>query len=310
VRRFASLVAGVAVLLAACSASPGGGGTTTSSAGSTTPTTSTPPPTSTTPPTAAALCAAGAPQQVGTVSDPQLDEVSGVVQSRAHAGVLWVHNDSGDSARVFAINETGATLGQYLLDGATAVDWEDIALDGTTLYLGDIGDNAKARADVVVYSVAEPSPTTVTASLPATAQHLVYPDGAHDAEALLVDPVTHDLFVVTKELTGQSAVYRHTTGTTLVKVATLDLGVAQLVTGGDIAADGSAIVLRTYGAVFVWSRRGNESIADAFGRAPCSAPAPRQQQGEAIGLDPNGRGYVLLSEGTNQPVWHVAASTG
>jgi hypothetical protein len=299
--RVAALLAGATLVLAACSTGPGGGGTTTTAANTTT---------TTTVATAAALCAGGAPQQVGTVTDPQLTEVSGVVQSRAHTDVLWVHNDSGDSARVFAIDRSGATLRQYPLDGATAVDWEDVALDGSTLYLADIGDNAKARADIVVYSVAEPDPATVTGALHATAQHLVYPDGAHDAETLLADPTTHDLFVVTKELSGKSAVYRHTTGTTLVKVATLDLGVAQLVTGGDIAADGSAIVLRTYGAVFVWSRHGSESVGAAFGRAPCPAPVPGQQQGEAIGLDPNGGGYVLLSEGTNQPVWHVAASPG
>jgi hypothetical protein len=299
VRRAAALVVGAALVLGGCKSGGGGGGTTTTAASSTT---------TTTVATAAALCAAGAPQQVGTVTDSELPEVSGVVVSRTHPDVLWVHNDSGDRARVFAVNRSGVTLRQYPIDGATAVDWEDIALDRTTLFLGDIGDNAKARNDVVVYAVNEPDPATTSGSLPATAQHLVYPDGAHDAEALLVDPRTHDLFVVTKELSGRSSVYRHTTGTALVKVATLDLGLGQLVTAGDIAVDGSAIVLRTYGAVFAWARRPGDGVADAFGRAPCQAPAPRQQQGEAIGLDPDGRGYVLLSEGTNQPVWHVAAS--
>jgi hypothetical protein len=300
VRRLATLAVGVALAVAACQSGDGGGATGTTATVATT----------TTVAPGAALCAGGAPDQVGTVADPELDEVSGVVESRAHRGVLWVHNDSGDRARVFAIDEHGTTLRQYALTGASAIDWEDIAIDGTTLYLGDIGDNGGTRDDIVVYRAAEPDPGTGTAPLAATALHLVYPDGAHNAEALLADPVTHDLFVVTKDLSGQSSVYRHTTGSTLVKVATLDLGIGQLVTAGDIAADGTVIVLRTYGAVFVWSRRGNESVADALGRAPCRAPAPRQQQGEAIGLDADGRGFVALSEGTGQPIWHVAASPG
>ncbi len=304
-RRFAAPAVGVvlALAVAACQSGDGDGSTTstTTAASGTTPSTVA---------AAAALCAGSAPEQVGTVTDPQLHEISGVVQSRAHPGVSWVHNDSGDSARVFSVNESGATLGQYPLDGATAVDWEDIAIDGDTLYLGDTGDNAEARGDIVVYSVAEPGPTTGVATLTATAQRLVYPDGAHNAEALLVDPVTHDLFVVTKELSGQSSVYRHTSGTALVKVATLDLGLGELVNASDIAADGSVIVLRTYGAVFVWSRHAGESVGDAFGREPCEAPAPRQQQGEAIALDPDARGFVALSEGAYQPIWHVAASPG
>jgi hypothetical protein len=306
--RLGALLLGASLVLAACNTGSDGGGTSTTTTGSTsTSSAASSTTTSTTTPvdTAAALCAGGAPQPVGTVTDPELDEVSGVVESRAHPGVLWVHNDSGDRARVFAIDDHGATLRQYALTGASADDWEDIALDGDTLYLGDIGDNNESRADIVVYRAAEPDPTTDTAPLAATALHLVYPDGAHNAEALLVDPVTHDLFVVTKELSGQSSVYRHTTGSTLVKVATLDLGIGQLVTAGDIAADGTAIALRTYGAVFVWSRRGNEPVADAFDRAPCRAPAPTQQQGEAIRFDPDSHGFVALSEGTNQPVWHV-----
>jgi hypothetical protein len=312
--RSAALVVFAALFLTACPPGSGGGGTTTTSSTDPAPTTST------TAPIAAALCAGSTPQQVGTASDPALKEVSGVVQSRAHPGVLWVHNDSGDSARVFAIDDGGATIHQYALGGATAVDWEDIALEPgvngapDSLYLGDIGDNNKERNNIVVYAIDEPNPATDTGTPTARSQNLIYPDGPHDAEAMFVDPVSRDLFIVTKELSGKSVVYRKAGGLlssepTLSKVATLDLGLLSLVTGADIAADGSAIVLRTYGAVFVWSRHEGEDIATAFSRAPCNAPAPNEQQGEAIGLDTDGRGYVTVSEGVNPPIWHVAAGS-
>jgi hypothetical protein len=311
--RATSVVAAVvaAVVLASCAGGGGGGG-----GGTTTTSSTTAPPT--TVPVATRLCAGTAPQQVGTATDGRLTEVSGVVQSRAHPNVLWVHNDSGDSARVFAIKRDGTMLREYPLADASATDWEDIAISPGSnggrdaLYLGDIGDNNEARADITIYAIDEPDPATDTTTGTVRSQRLLYPDGAHNAEAMFVDPATHDLFIVTKVLTGASVVYRKAGGLlasepTLTKVATLDLGVGQLVTAGDISPDGSAIVLRTYGAVFVWSRRPGEDIAAAFGRQPCRAPAPGERQGEAIGTDPDGRGFVTMSEGTGQPIWHVTA---
>ena len=71
---------------------------------------------------------AAAPGPVPTVQDPVLDEVSGVVASRVHPPVLWVHNDSGGKPAVYAIAPDGTSLGAYRVDGARAVDWEDIAV--------------------------------------------------------------------------------------------------------------------------------------------------------------------------------------
>jgi hypothetical protein len=271
-------------------------------------------------PLAERLCAGKRPQRAGTIADPEITEASGVVQSRKYKNVLWVHNDSGDTARVFAITRKGQTLRQYPLPGATATDWEDIAISsGTagapdTLYLGDIGDNAHSRENITVYAIPEPNPTTDTSVESVQSERLLYPDGAHDAEAMFVDPASRDLYIVTKELSGQSEVFRNQGGVaaghpTLQLVATLDLGLGQLVTAGDIAPDGSAIVLRTYTSVFVWSRQPGEAIAAAFGRAPCRAPAPIERQSEAISIDPNENGYVTTSEGTNPPIWHVRAGT-
>jgi hypothetical protein len=311
-RRSAGLVALAALFLTACPPSNGGGSSSTSTS------TTIPPTTTTTVETAPRLCAGTAAQPVGTVADPALTEISGVVQSRDHDDVLWVHNDSGDSARVFAINHSGATIRQYALSGASAIDWEDIAIapgvneEPDVLYLGDIGDNAKARNDITVYAIDEPNAATDTGSPAARSQRLLYPDSPHDAEAMFVDPVSRDLYIVTKELSGKSVVFRKAGGLvssepTLSAIATLDLGVGQLVTGGDIAADGSAVTLRTYGAVFVFSRNQGEDLATAFTRAPCNAPAPTERQGEAIGIDPDGRGFVTISEGTNPPVNHTTA---
>ena len=100
--------------------------------------------------TPAVAIAISPPQLVGTISSSWLNETSGIVGSRSLPGTLWVHNDSGDSARFFAIGTTGALQGQFSLQNATATDWEDIAIGpksggGNYLYLGDIGDNSANR---------------------------------------------------------------------------------------------------------------------------------------------------------------------
>src|SRR4029079_17930791 len=58
----------------------------------------------------------------GPITDPALTEISGIHAAVHNPGIWWVHNDSGDSARVFALDATGAVRGTYALDGATALD--------------------------------------------------------------------------------------------------------------------------------------------------------------------------------------------
>ena len=99
---------------------------------------------------------------VGPITDPALTEISGIHAGVRNPGIWWVHNDSGDTARVFAMNGSGAVRGTFSLTGATAIDWEDItvvagATPGSgTIYAADIGDNARTRTEIQLYRVAEP----------------------------------------------------------------------------------------------------------------------------------------------------------
>jgi hypothetical protein len=237
-----------------------------------------------------------------------LKELSGLAFSRTHPDVLWAHNDSGDAARLFAMDRTGAPRATVALDGVDASDWEDLAIAGSDIYAGDIGDNQRARPSILVHRVTEPdlSATRVDAET----FELRYPDGAHDSETLMVDPVADELVLVTKVADGNSAVYTtpRSAPATPQMVATVGLGVGQLVTGGDISAEGDTIALRTYTSVFVWTRAPGESLATALLRPPCSAPAPLEAQGEAIALVPAGDGYVTASEGVGSPIREVRAA--
>src|SRR6185503_14763457 len=97
-----------------------------------------------------ALAASFGPGEQITRFPAELDEISGMSQSRGNPNIFWVHNDSGDQARVYAVNRKGVLVGTYLLDGASAVDWEDMAMGPAPggrsyLYLADIGDNSARR---------------------------------------------------------------------------------------------------------------------------------------------------------------------
>ena len=258
----------------------------------------------------------GAAVQTGTLQDPAITEASGIAASRTNSGIYWVHNDSGDSARVFATDLSGAAIGRFQINGATAKDWEDIAVGpgpepGTNyLYLGDIGGN-KGRSNLSIYRAAEPEvmlgASGIRGSVPAERIDVMYPDGlAWDAEALLVDPVTADIYVVTKGGAASSLVYQLAAAQavsgsqqTLREVASLELpaGLDGLVTGGDISPDGASIMLRTYYRVYLWPRLAGESISDAFTASPCSVQIQAESQGEAAAFQQNGRDLVLTTEG-------------
>jgi hypothetical protein len=219
---------------------------------------------------------------------------------------LWAHNDSGDVARVFALDRRGRLRREVSVTGAEAVDWEDIAIRNRTLYVGDIGDNLAQRPNVTVYRFAEPPPPAT--SVPAQRIDLTYADGAHDAETLLVDPRTGAIVVVTKDAGGVAGVYQASDGR-LTRRATLKLGLGQPLTAGDVSGDGRTIVLRSYDRAFVYTRRPGETLARALKRKPCTAGADllREGQGEALALTRDGRAFYTLPEGPDPVLRRYAA---
>ena len=256
-----------------------------------------------------ALC--GRPLQArvtGPIESPVATELSGLVRSRSQKDVLWAHNDSGDKPRLLAVSPAGRVLAEVAVTGAKALDWEDIAAGRGTLLIGDIGDNDAERPSIVVYRVDEPRVAGANGakmSVRARRIELRYPDGAHDAEALLRDPDTGAIVVVEKRADGRSGVYvadapKAGAATTLRRVGRLFLGGGQMVTAGDVSADGRTIALRTYHSAFVWRRAADESLTDALLRKSCEVEAEMMMdevQTETIALTPDGRAFYSVPEG-------------
>jgi hypothetical protein len=244
-----------------------------------------------------------------------VEELSGLAVSRRRPGVLWAHEDSGADPVLLALRADGTLLGEVVVDGADAIDWEDMAARGGQLYLGDIGDNAGTRGDVTVYRVPEPDPRAERTA-PATAYRLRYPDGAHNAETLLADPRSDALAIVTKEDDGRSGVYvavhpSPSATTTLRRVATLRLGIGGLATAGDVSANGRVIAVRTYTALVAWRRRGGETLGAAMRRAPCvgRVSLAREGQGESLALAGDGRAFYTAPEGERPIIRRYSAAS-
>lgn len=265
---------------------------------------------------------------LGKVTTSALSELSGVAASRQQKGVLWVHNDSGDSARFFAIRTDGVLLGTFHLAGVTATDWEDIALGPgplsgrSYLYIADIGDNAFARHDARLYRLLEPS--VPEAAAPADYQiteldsfTLSYPHGPQDAESLLVDPLLGDVLVIGKNASGESPIFQATAsqlvpakGVPMGLLTTLQLEApdagGRLATAGDISPTGDELLVRTYASLSLWRRPPALAWKDALALEPCPVPVAPEPQGEAVGFAADGSGYFSISEGTTPSVYFYA----
>ncbi|MBN8706661.1 MAG: hypothetical protein J0L62_12365 [Bacteroidetes bacterium] len=207
------------------------------------------------------------------VTAKMLDESSGIIKSRQHDNTYWIHNDSGDEARIFAINKNGELLfpegsdnyrGLYIT-GATNVDWEDIANDDQgNLYISDMGNNANKRKDMAIYIVKEPDPLTVT-SVPAVSRIPVYyPDQTEfppkkdnfDTEAMFW--TGGKIYVMTKHRADTyTRLYRLDSLKTdkpngLTYLGTFDTG--EKVTAADVSPDGKSIAVLTYKNVWLFTQ--------------------------------------------------------
>jgi hypothetical protein len=243
------------------------------------------------------------------ISHLELIEASGIAVSRRKQGYIWAHNDSGDKARLFLLDSLGNHLGIFNLVGAKNRDWEDIAIgpgpeNGKNyIYIGDIGDN-NAKHDVKkIYRMPEPNLNKYRFPVEENIKSFdiisfTYPDGNRDAETLMVDPVTRDIYIVSKKepmVNVYVARYPQSISETITLefVSTIDVTIA---TGGDISSDGTEVLIKTYADIYYWSKQKNEPFSEVFKRTPKRLPYEMEPQGEGIAWKVQAKGYYTLSE--------------
>lgn len=262
----------------------------------------------------------GPATKIARIKNESITESSGLVASRTTPGAYWTHNDSGDGPFIYAFDTTGETLGTFRVTNARNFDWEDMSVgpgpepNKSYLYIGDIGDNNDKRPEIIVYRFLEPdlkpADKTSTKTRPraterAEAVRLKYPDGAHDAEALMVHPTSGNLYIMTKVAFKNPTVYEATAPLNANEVITLKrLGEVRVpsifggaITGGSVSPDGRRLALCDYfqGYELVLPADSN-NFDDIWKQKMTRFDFGKRKQGESIAYRLDGNALLATSE--------------
>ena len=243
------------------------------------------------------------------------DEISGMAESISYTGIIYLHEDKPGKNFIIISNKNGEDLGKIYVDGASPADWEDMTYGPGPdpalmyIYVADIGDNNAKNSSATVYRFPEPSINLFSASTEIHVKEFdkikfTYSRGATNAETILLDPLTKDLYILTKE-NSKSFLYQipypqsSTTTSALKPLAQLGL---DFLTSGAISADGMDILLRNKSQIWYWKRDKTESVLQALAKKPQDAPyAGNEHQGEAISFSYNAPGFMTISEIRDYP---------
>lgn len=245
------------------------------------------------------------PKKIARIEENFIDETSGMAVSRRFPELIYVHNDSDGAPEIYVLDTLGKYQGKIRLEGVVNRDWEDLAMgpgpnEGESyLYIGDIGDNFSKYEELIIYRIPEPREVSAEWTVVPEKIMLRYPDGAKDAETLLVDPISGDLFVLTKR-DALNTLYKASAtdlndGDTLVLEKVMELPI-MLSVGGDISEDGLQVAIKNYWVVYYWERAPEMSLEECLMQKPRLLPYDPEPQGEALAFSPDGKSYFTLSE--------------
>ena len=257
----------------------------------------------------AGACAAHAESSaVFALANTQVVESSGITASLRRGDVLWTHNDSGDTPRLFALDMAGRDLGTIAVEPAEAIDWEVICsatIDGKPcLVIADTGDNQRKRDHATLYMVEEPDLATDKEARVIRALPFTYDDGPQNCEGLAAAPDEQVFYLVSRGEDRQRKLYELPfTGTVARTIMTLNY---PQVTAMDISRDGRYAVLLTHKSTALeYRREAGESWPHAFSGTPRILPIPEAVQAEAICYSPDGDALYVTSEGLPCPLWRI-----
>ena len=247
---------------------------------------------------------------VCNIQSPELTESSGLAASNRVAGHFWTHNDSGGQPKLFAIDETGTLTGSVVLDGAKAIDWEDIAsyTDGSSkrLVIADVGDNQAIREEVALYLLDEPDPLQHDRTAMYREIRVRYPDGPRDCEAIGVDLKHRKILMVGKSFLPLAPVYSMPLPSQIFSAEKMVHPVvaersgtiaAPLITAMDVDPRCGDLFLVNYFQCFKFKVDKDDAPGAWIKKVPSSIELPKLKQIEAVAVDTNGDVWVT-SEGS------------
>ena len=245
-------------------------------------------------------------QQVAELTEKKLGEVSGLAASAVNTGYLWTHNDSGNPAVVYLVNEELQIKLACTLKGVKNRDWEDMAVgpgpddNKSYLYVADIGDNTAKHAIKYIYRFEEPILDENTTEITITKFDKIafrLEDGKKDTESIMVHPKTKDIYIVSKRekpVHVYRLKYPISSEDTLVADRISAIPLTQIVSAS-FSPDGKEILMKNYDHIYYWNT-GGKPVADALSDKPQLLPYTEEPQGEAITFKADGSGFYTLSE--------------
>jgi hypothetical protein len=262
-------------------------------------------------------------EEVGEIWANEIEEASGLAASWRNEGILWTHQDLGNGPIIYAITTDGHYLGGYQLLNVSNHDMEDIAVGPgpepgvSYIYLGDTGNNnlkKESRDTIQVYRIKEPLPPrqgyienlheidTLTMAYPTDEEYI-------DSEALLVDPILGEIYVLQKQgarittiyATPPQTIFAPGSASPPLEFRGIIEGIAW-VTGGDVSRNGREILLKRSDRIFYFQRSLNESVSEALLALDGFEVLPYEAevQGEGIAFAADLSGYYTLSETKDQ----------
>lgn len=281
------------------------------------------------------LAACARPQEpfarlAGLVLDERLREVSGLAASRTHADVLWMLNDGGNDAALYAVSRRGRVLARFALDGVANTDWEDLAafeLDGRRyLLVADTGDNGGLRRTLQLHVLQEPETLQDGTLKPAWSIAFRWPDGPRDSEAVAVDAAAGQVLLFSKKRRPPELFSvplqpgpRRAVAQRVARLAGIPQPTPQerqarhsraalkgQVTAADLSPDGRRLAVMTYHDVAVYTRTPGEPWGEAVTRTPTVRDLPWIPQAEAMAWSAGGRGLFATGEFTPAPLFFLA----
>ncbi|QNP40098.1 hypothetical protein [Lysobacter solisilvae (ex Woo and Kim 2020)] len=265
----------------------------------------------------------------GVLLDSQLAEISGLAASRRHRNALWLLDDGGNPARLFAVNDKGDRLATLRIEGVTKTDWEDLAafrLDGRDyLLIADTGDNGGLRRTLQLHAIEEPAQLQNARIKPAWSIAFRWPDGARDCEAVAVDERAGQVLLISKKrlppelfvlpLRPQRGVQTARLVGRLAGVPQPDAAqlranpkqarILNQVTGADVSPDDRTLAVLTYRNLLLYPRRSGQSWAAAVATPPRLIELPWIPQAEALGWTSNGKALYATGEFIPAPLYRI-----
>ncbi|WP_374144805.1 hypothetical protein AB2S62_06350 [Vibrio sp. NTOU-M3] len=269
------------------------------------------------------------------ITQENMGELSGIALSKRNPGVIWVGNDNGNTAELFAINAKGERIVTLEQINGAHDDWEDLAIfehDGKSyIMIADVGDNGSQRPLSFFSIIEEPDLSEVELGgritvKPAWVSSFSFEDRPRDCEAVAIDSVNNKILLLSKRTESQILYELPLTFERSWRMVAKRLGeitplpepekqsyrlidlanYTNKPTSMDISEDGLSAVVLTYGDAFIFKKDTPEQDwLSTLNSQPERIPLPVLKQGEAIAFGEKAEHVFITSEKLPAPLLNV-----